>query len=67
MPADDGPDVAAEPLVVEAVCDIDVDAIVAWRRATRGPSLSEVFAAYSAGIRAAAARIRSNWVPPHSS
>ncbi|QDM55860.1 hypothetical protein SEA_MAGICMAN_43 [Gordonia phage MagicMan] len=53
------PDLDTVDLV--AVCDIDADAIVAWRRTVHGPSISEIFGNFGRNWR----RIFvANWHPP---
>ncbi|AMS02965.1 hypothetical protein BJD60_gp44 [Gordonia phage Schnabeltier] len=43
-----------------SVCDIDADAIIAWRRTVHGPSLAETFSNVARTWR----RILANWHPP---
>ncbi|AXH45809.1 hypothetical protein SEA_GEAZY_48 [Gordonia phage GEazy] len=53
-------DPALETVDLVSVCDIDADAIIAWRRTVHGPSLTETFRNVARTWR----RILANWHPP---
>ncbi|ANA85438.1 hypothetical protein BOWSER_43 [Gordonia phage Bowser] len=52
------PDLDTVDLV--SVCDIDADAIIAWRRTVHVPSIVETFSSLARTWR----RILANWHPP---